>query len=97
MSKGPEKINKFLNIKQRKKLPAYQWQDLALQVIEELKIPNFKRNSVFKVAKENNRQFVLQCLNDTKELCQKGEKWKYFFKVVSDKRQADKKTESRVE
>jgi len=73
-----------------KKPPFYQWQDLALRIINELNIPSFKRNSVFKVCKEHDSNFILRCLNDTKELCQEGAKWKYFFKVVSEeiKRQA---------
>lgn len=65
--------------------PAYQWQELALQVIKDLRIPNAKRNSVFKVCKDNHKEFVLQCLNDTKELCTDGEPWKYFFKIVNNK------------
>lgn len=66
------------------KPPAYQWQDLALQVIKDLGVPNFKRGAVFKVCKENSKEFILTSLNDTKELCQTGEKWKYFFKIVSE-------------
>lgn len=65
-----------------KKPPAYPWQDLALRVINELNIPNFKRSSVFKACKENSSQFIERCLNDTKELCKTGQKWKYFFKLV---------------
>ncbi|MFH1427304.1 MAG: hypothetical protein ABIG60_02125 [Patescibacteria group bacterium] len=82
---GPEKINNILKTKKTKKPPAYQWQDLALRVINELNIPKFKRNSVFKVCKENSKNYIEKCLNDTKELCQTGEKWKYFFKLVSSK------------
>lgn len=67
-----------------KKPPAHQWQDLALRVVKELSIPNFKRGAVFKVCKENSKDFIETCLNDTKELCKTGEKWKYFFKVVSE-------------
>ena len=67
------------------KAPAYQWQDLALQIIKELNIPGFKRNSVFKACKDHPRPVILKAMNDTKELCQSGEKWKYFFKVLSDK------------
>lgn len=71
--------------KQTKKAPAYPWQDLALRVIQELSVPGFKRNSVFKVCKNNSQQVILRALNDTKELCQSGEKWKYFFKVIEVK------------
>lgn len=71
-----------------KKAPAYQWQDLALRVINELNIPNNKRSSVFRVCKQQTRQIVELAMNDTKELCKSGEKWRYFFKLI------DKKSES---
>ena len=70
---------------QAKKPPAYQWQELALKIISELSVPNFKRNSVFKICKIKSRDFVEKCLNDTKELCQTGERWKYFFKIAAKK------------
>lgn len=69
----------------QKKPPAHEWQDLALRVIEELNIPGFKRNSIFKACKEKPKQLILLAMNDTKELCKTGEKWKYFFKVLTAK------------
>jgi hypothetical protein len=66
-----------------KKPPAYRWQDLALSIIGELNIPNFKKSSVFKACRDNSREFIERCLNDTKELCDGKEKWRYFFKLVS--------------
>ena len=71
--------------KPTKKPPAYQWQDLALRVIDELNIPNFKRNAVFKVCKEKPKEVILRAMNDTKELVQTEEKWRYFFKVIGGK------------
>jgi len=68
-----------------KKPPAYEWQDLALRVIKEMAVPNFKRSAVFKVCKLHSKQEVEQAMNDTKELCKTGEKWRYFFKVVDKK------------
>ena len=68
-----------------KKSPAYQWQDLALKVINELNIPNNKRSSVFRVCKQRTRQIVERAMNDTKELCKTGEKWRYFFKLIEKK------------
>ena len=65
------------------KPPTYEWQDLALKLIQELNPPGFKRNSIFKICKENSKEKVLRALNDTKELCKTGERWKYFFKVIS--------------
>ncbi len=84
INKGLEKISDLLKTKS-KKPPTYPWQDLALRVISELGIPNKKRNSVFKVCKENSRMFIEKCLNDTKELCQTGERWRYFFKLIDTK------------
>lgn len=69
--------------KETKKPPAYEWQDLALRIIKELNVPSFKRNSVFKICKENPKQFIETCLSDTKELCKTGSKWNYFFKLIS--------------
>jgi hypothetical protein len=85
MSEDKEGFKNFSEIftnKQSKKPPAYPWQDLALRIIKDLNVPNFKRNSVFKVCKTKTPQVIQQALVDTKELCKKGEKWKYFFKVV---------------
>jgi len=81
---GFQNLGEIFAKKQIKKAPAYQWQDLALRVIRELSVPGFKRSSVFKACKSNPQQVVLQALNDTKELCKSGEKWKYFFKIVKN-------------
>jgi len=95
INKGPEKLSELFkqraekaasqSEKSRRPAPAYAWQDLALRVIKELNIPNFKRSAVFKVCKEKPRSFIEKCLNDTKELCRDGEPWKYFFKLVNTK------------
>lgn len=69
--------------KQSIKPPAYEWQDLALRVIDDLAVPGFKRNSVFKACKELSKDMIEKALNDTKELCTDGQCWKYFFKVLS--------------
>lgn len=78
-------ISEIMKNKISKKAPAYPWQDLALRIIKELGIPGFKRNSVFKVCKNYPIAIVERCLIDTKELCQKGDKWKYFFKIIEKK------------
>ncbi len=85
IDKGFEKIKDVFAARQSKKPPAYPWQDLALRIIKELSVPNFKRSAVFKVCKEHPKQFIETCLNDTKELCKTGVKWQYFFKVVAGK------------
>jgi hypothetical protein len=77
------KIGDLLNQKPAKKPPAYQWQELALQMIKDLNIPADKKNSVFKICKQFPKIIIEKSLNDTKELCRSGEKWKYFFKIVS--------------
>jgi hypothetical protein len=86
---GPENLKSLFNLpewqankKAAIKPPAHPWQDLALEVITQLAIPSFKRNSVFKICKEFPREYVMKCVNDTKELCKTGDQWKYFFKVV---------------
>jgi hypothetical protein len=72
-----------------KKPPAYPWQDLALRIERELAIPKFKRNAVFKVCRDYSRSVIERCLVDTKELCQSGEPWRYFFKVVAESNYSD--------
>jgi hypothetical protein len=89
---GFEKIGDMLSNKRSVKPPAYLWQELALRVIKELGVPNFKRDSVFKACKEHPRAFVLTCLSDTKELCKTGERWKYFFKLIESKEDSDQGT-----
>ncbi|HLD28233.1 MAG TPA: hypothetical protein VJB67_01320 [Patescibacteria group bacterium] len=81
---GPQTIEAILIKKINKKPPAHQWQDFALRIIAELGVPNFKRGSVFKACKDNPKEVVEKAMNETKELCQTGEKWKYFFKVLSN-------------
>jgi hypothetical protein len=97
VDKGPENLKDLLASKLKKtnqiKPPAYEWQELALRLIKELNIPNFKRASVFKVCKENSKELIEKCLNDTKELCKTGEKWKYFFKLIDKKFEEPKKEE----
>ncbi len=70
--------------KQKPKIkpPAYPWQDLALRVIKELSIPNFKRGAVFKVCRDLPEHTITLAMNDTKELCKTGASWKYFFKII---------------
>jgi len=82
--KGFEQLRDIFKSRQpAKKPPAYEWQDLALRIIKELDVPNFKRSAVFKVCKENSKSYIERCLNETKELCRSGAKWKYFFKLIS--------------
>jgi len=85
-------LTQFMDIIKNKKSvkpPAYEWQDLALRVINEIGAPAFKRSAVFKICKNYPKVVVEQALNDTKELCKTGAAWKYFFKVIEN-RQAGK-------
>lgn len=93
MQKGFEKIDKVLKPNAKKnfsaqsvKPPKYNWQELALNVIKELDVPAFKRNSVFKICKDNPPEMVKRAMNDTRELCQTGTKWKYFFKIINSEK-----------
>lgn len=90
IDKGLEKIENLLISKKSKKAPTYIWQDLALRIIKELNIPDFKRSAIFKVCKQRPKVYIEKCLNDTKELCQTGEKWKYFFKLIAGSKKKSK-------
>ncbi len=82
-NKEMQNIGEIFSTRKSPKAPAYEWQDLALLIIKELNIPNFKRSSIFKICRDHDKQFILNCLNDTKELCKTGEKWRYFFKIIN--------------
>lgn len=84
-NQGLQNLKEILLKRQAAKPPTFEWQDFALKVIRELGIPGFKRNAVFKVCKEHSKPFVEKALNETKELCKTGEKWKYFFKLAGSK------------
>jgi len=77
-----EKLSTVLTNKVQKNPPAYEWQDFALRIIDELGVPAKKRGSVFQICKKFPKPVVEKALNDTKELCQSGECWKYFFKIL---------------
>lgn len=79
-------IRKIMADRKDKKPPAYPWQELALKVIKDLAVPESKKSSVFKACRDNNQTIIIQALNDTKELCQNGNKWQYFFKILSPKK-----------
>ncbi len=86
INKDLQSFSEILKSREPQKKPtAYSWQELALRVIKELNIPNFKRSAVFKICKVKPKNFVEQAMNDTKELCDAGEKWKYFFKIINSK------------
>ncbi|OGY48212.1 MAG: hypothetical protein A3D39_03760 [Candidatus Buchananbacteria bacterium RIFCSPHIGHO2_02_FULL_39_17] len=85
INRGPQHFKDILSQKSTTRPPAYPWQELALQIIEQLNIPSKKRNSVFKVCKQNPRDYIVKCLNETKELAKTGEPWRYFFKLVNKK------------
>ncbi|MDD4411831.1 MAG: hypothetical protein PHO58_04995 [Bacilli bacterium] len=65
------------------KPPAYDWQEKALWVIKELNVPPSKKSSVFQICKKTPPHIIERAVNDTKELMPTGEKWRYFFKIIS--------------
>ena len=84
MYKIMDNISDIIKNKNSPKAPAHEWQDLALRVIKELKVPPAKKSSVFKACKLNPKQKIENALNDTKELCQSKDKWRYFFKIIAE-------------
>ncbi len=81
-----DSLSSLIQNRQTIKPPAYPWQDLALEIIKELGIPNNKRSAVFKVCKENSEAVIRRALNDTKELCKTGLAWRYFFKIIDQEK-----------
>lgn len=82
-NQSPSSIADILKEKSTgKKPPAYPWQDLALKIERELAVPKFKRSSIFKVCRDYPRPVIERALADTKELCQSGQPWRYFFKIL---------------
>lgn len=77
------------NKKKAPKPPAYEWQDLALRVIQDLGIPGFKRNSVFKVCRDFPKEYILRAMADTKELASGTDQWRYFFKIIDAQTKKD--------
>ena len=84
-----DKFESFASIWKNKKTvkpPAYQWQELALELIKELNVPISKKSSVFKLCRDKGEKLIRQALTDTRELCKEGEKWRYFFKVINNQK-----------
>jgi len=90
-----ENLADILKRKVAIKPPAYQWQDLALRIIKELGIPDFKRSAVFKICRDQHKNTIEKAMNETKELCQTGSKWQYFFKVMASLEELQKKTKEK--
>jgi len=90
-----ENLADILKRKAAIKPPAYQWQDLALRIIKELGIPDFKRSAVFNICRDQHKNTIEKAMNETKELCQTGSKWQYFFKVMASLEELQKKTKEK--
>lgn len=84
----------ILKARKTVKPPAYEWQDLALRIIKELGIPDFKRSAVFKICRDHHKNTIEKAMNETKELCKTGSKWQYFFKVMASFEELQKKTKA---
>ena len=90
--KRSSELSSFADIASKfkqKKPTAHEWQALALRIIKDLGVPPNKKSSVFRVCKMNSIIFIERCLNDTKELCDGGSQWQYFFKVVTNAKKDD--------
>lgn len=87
-----DNLGDILKARKMVKPPAYEWQDLALRIIKELSIPDFKRSAVFKICRDHPKNTIETAMNDTKELCKTGTKWQYFFKVIASLEELQKKT-----
>lgn len=89
-NEGFQSFSDIFQKKERKKAPTYPWQELALRIIRDLGVPGFKRSAIFKVCRDWPANLIERALNDTKELCQSGAGWKYFFKIIDgfDKKNA---------
>ena len=70
----------LLPTKRNSRLPKYQWQELALDIIKDFKVENKDRSSVFKWC-QKDYQKALQSFAECKEL--KKLHAKYFFKLMS--------------
>ncbi len=78
---------------EEKKPPAYQWQEVALNIIKEFNVPFNRKSSVFKACKDKHKNVVARCITDTRELCKSGEKWRYFFKLINESSKIKDKSE----
>ena len=70
-----KKEHKICIVSNKKKIP------LGIFTDEDIRRKLIKKNSMNSPVKGNyNKNFIEKCLDDTKELCERGDKWKYFFK-----------------
>jgi hypothetical protein len=77
-----QKISQCLN-RDYKKLPKYEWQELALDIIEKLKAEN--KGLIFKICKKHPKSYVMHCLSETLELAKGDKKDRYFVKLIYKK------------
>lgn len=86
-----EKIERILKKREENKAKGrvFDWQDLALHIIAELKPPKHKKPSIFKVCKQDKKA-AQQAYIDCTEL---GKPYAdYFFKVYSEIRKKYEQT-----
>lgn len=80
INKGLTKIEFNLDRYKDKKAPKYEWQQLALDIIEELKADN--KGLIFKICKQFPKSYIEKCLNDTRELAKGDKRDRYFVKLI---------------
>jgi hypothetical protein len=86
-------VRQFTDISQLVKQPrpiikptAHPWQQLALEVIASLRVPDFKRAAIFQACQQFPESIIRQAVIDTQELCQQNSRWPYFFKILGNYR-----------
>jgi hypothetical protein len=88
---GWQKIDKIFSSKKNIRPAAYDWQDFALKIIDELKVPSYKKSVIFQICRDYPKNILDHALIDTHELCKTGAKWRYFLKILSNTIVWDKK------
>lgn len=76
-----DSIANMIQFKQQKETKTLPWQELALDIIKELRVPVYQKGSVFKCCKTDERRARF-ALTDCQELGKRH--LKYFFKVYSE-------------
>lgn len=64
---------------QEKKRAIHRWQELALTIIKELKVPAYERGLIFKICCENPEAYVEHCFNETKECAKDMSRASHYF------------------
>jgi hypothetical protein len=69
-----------------KKKAVYPWQELAVKICKELKVPPKEQGNIFRVCKIFPLPFVEHAFNETRELAAGDLRSHYFIKVLYSKK-----------